>query len=254
VPSAAPSARLPAAPPAPAPAPGAPAAATPAAQASALVPSPLSRRLADPGAADVRRAFELARRRFRHGARVEMGPLAAELGVDRTSLFRWVGNRDALLTEVLWSLAAPTLDEADARCGGSGGVHLGAVLTSFASAMITADYFRSFLGREPARAMRLLTTTSTQVQRRFTTVTELLVEREVQAGRFEPALPVHDLAYLLVRMSESFTYADLIAGEPPSAERAAAAFALLLRVPADAVLAAVPAGTGPAGDDVGNPA
>jgi hypothetical protein len=48
-------------------------------------------------------------------------------------------------------------------------------------------------------------------------------------------LPAHDLAYLLVRIAESFTYADLIAGEPPSADRAAAAFALVLqptRVPA----------------------
>jgi hypothetical protein len=42
-------------------------------------------------------------------------------------------------------------------------------------------------------------------------------------------LPAHDLAYLLVRVAESFTYADLIAGEPPSAERATAAFALVLQ-------------------------
>jgi hypothetical protein len=66
------------------------------------------------------------------------------------------------------------------------------------------------------------------VQRRFTAITEALVQEEVDADRFTPALPVHDLAYLLVRMAESFTYADLIAGDPPSASRAAAGFALLL--------------------------
>jgi hypothetical protein len=41
-------------------------------------------------------------------------------------------------------------------------------------------------------------------------------------------LPVHDLATVLVRVAESFTYSDLIAGERPSAERASAALALVL--------------------------
>lgn len=193
-----------------------------------LVPSPLSRRLAADSGTDVRHAFELARRRFLAGARIDMGSLAAELGVDRTSLFRWVGNRDALLSEVLWSLAAPTLDRADAGCRATGAARIGAILTGFVSAMISAEYFREFLRREPARAMRLLTTTASEVQRRFTAITEALVQEEVDADRFTPALPVHDLAYLLVRMAESFTYADLIAGDPPSASRAAAGFALLL--------------------------
>jgi hypothetical protein len=38
-----------------------------------------------------------------------MTSLAAELGVNRVTLYRWVGSRDVLMVEVLWSLAASTL-------------------------------------------------------------------------------------------------------------------------------------------------
>ena len=45
----------------------------------------------------------------------------------------------------------------------------------------------------------------------------------LQGGRYG-----RDLATVLVRVAEAYAYADLIAGEPPDAERAAAAFALVL--------------------------
>jgi AcrR family transcriptional regulator len=192
------------------------------------VPSALSRRLAAEPGHEAMRAFRAARSRFLAGERVDMGQLAAELGVDRTSLFRWVGNRDALLSEVLWSLAAPTLDSADAATPGGGPDRVAGILTSFVTAMIDASYFREFLRREPSRAMRLLTTTGSAIQRRYVALTETLLEEEVTAGRLRSPLPLHDLAYLLVRLSESFTYADLIAGEEPSGERAAATFAFVL--------------------------
>ena len=35
-----------------------------------------------------------------------MSALADELGVNRVTLYRWIGSRDRLLVEVIWSLAA----------------------------------------------------------------------------------------------------------------------------------------------------
>jgi hypothetical protein len=52
-------------------------------------------------------ALRLARRKFLAAHRIDMTRLAAELGVNRVTLYRWVGSRDALMVEVLWSLAAP---------------------------------------------------------------------------------------------------------------------------------------------------
>src|SRR5919198_1081369 len=59
-------------------------------------------------------ALRLARRKFLAAQRIDMTGLAAELGVNRVTLYRWVGSRDALMVEVLWSLAASTLARAAA--------------------------------------------------------------------------------------------------------------------------------------------
>src|SRR5919202_1458320 len=58
-------------------------------------------------------AFLRARKRFLACERVDMSALAAELGVSRVTLYRWVGSRDRLLVEVIWSLAARTLEKID---------------------------------------------------------------------------------------------------------------------------------------------
>jgi AcrR family transcriptional regulator len=41
--------------------------------------------------------------------------LARELGVNRVTLYRWVGSREQLLVAVIWSLAERTLENLDAR-------------------------------------------------------------------------------------------------------------------------------------------
>jgi AcrR family transcriptional regulator len=194
--------------------------------AARLVPSPLSERM--PVHDDAARAFRAARHHFLAGDRVDMSALAAELGVDRTSLFRWVGNRDALLAEVLWSLAVPTFDAADAATPEHGADRVEGALTRFVADLISAAYFRSWLTREPSRALRILTGGATPVHRRFVALVEHLLEEEIAAGTMTTPLPPHDLATVLVRVAESYAYADLIAGERPDADRAAAAFALVL--------------------------
>ncbi|QEO16219.1 hypothetical protein FLP10_11575 [Agromyces intestinalis] len=193
-------------------------------------PSWLSERLETH--ADARRAFDEARETFIAGRRIDMGALATSLGVDRTSLFRWVGNRDALLSEVLWSLAMPTLaqaEEAGDEAGLAGAERVAAILTHFVADLNRADYFRQFLRREPARALRLLTTKESEIQRRYLATAEWLVRRDLGETPLGGAIDPASLAYLLVRVSESFTYADLITGDQPSAERARVAFRVLLR-------------------------
>ena len=69
-------------------------------------------------------AFRVARGWFLAGRRIEMQELAAELGVNRATLFRWVGSRDDLLAEIIWSLAEPTLKHAIDESSGLGGLHI----------------------------------------------------------------------------------------------------------------------------------
>jgi len=111
----------------------------------------------------------------------------------------------------------------------AGAERIAELLTHFVADLNRAEYFREFLRREPARALRLLTTKESEIQRRYVATTEWLVRQELGEAPLGGAIDVPSLAYLLVRVSESFTYADLIAGDQPSAARARTAFRVLLR-------------------------
>lgn len=156
-----------------------------------------------------------------------MQDLAAEIGVSRATLFRWVGSRDALLTEVLWSLAQPTLRDVVAAAPGQGGAKVAAALGRFAEVLHGAEYFRTFLRREPERALRVLTTRAGSLQSRMTAAMQELLERHMDPAALPMDLP--DLAYLLVRVVETFLYTDIITGEEPDPTKVRQAVAALLR-------------------------
>ncbi|MFD6391400.1 QsdR family transcriptional regulator [Nocardia sp. NPDC055029] len=189
----------------------------------------LGQRLADIAARpDVITAFKAARSGFLAGRRLEMKELADELGVNRATLFRWVGGRDELLAEVIWSVAEPTLRRAAAAAAGHGARRIATVLGDFAQAVNTSDAFRPFLRREPERALRLLTTRAGSVQRRFVAFIADLLTEEISAGALDPPLPVPELALLLARITETFIYADVISGEEPDAAKVIQASLVLL--------------------------
>ena len=173
---------------------------------------------------DALTAFRIARRWFIAGRRIEMRELAAELDVNRATLFRWVGSRDALLAEIVWSLAKPTWETSVAGTAGHGGVRVAAVLGRFATLVDGADYFRDFLRREPERAMRVVMTRAGTVQGRMVDAVETLLKDEGIVSQ----LPSHDLAYVIVRIVESFLYADIITGEQPDTAKVEQAIGALL--------------------------
>ncbi|OBF85507.1 TetR family transcriptional regulator [Mycobacterium sp. 852002-51163_SCH5372311] len=177
---------------------------------------------------DALTAFRIARRWFIAGRRIEMRELAAELGVNRATLFRWVGGRDDLLAEIIWSLAEPTLARAVSDAAGSGGQRIADIMGRFVALLDEADFFRAFLQREPERALRILTTRASTVQSRLIGAVETLVGEEVTRTGMHPPLPPHDLAYLIVRIVESFLYADIITGEEHDTAKAALAITALL--------------------------
>jgi AcrR family transcriptional regulator len=179
------------------------------------------------------RAFRLARRAFIRGERIEMQDLATELGVDRTTLFRWVGNRDRLLTDILTSLASATFRDIDKAVDGSGAARVVQAAELYAGTLIASDYYRAFLNRDPERALRLISTKASPLQRQIVTYFEEILVEEELAGRFKHPLPTPDLAYLIVRVLESFLYSDLITGEQPDAAKVRSAVGALLGVPPD---------------------
>jgi AcrR family transcriptional regulator len=194
--------------------------------------TPLSRMLSAPGAVkpDALAAFRAARSAFMSGHRVEMQELAVELGVSRATVFRWVGGKDQLLTEIVWSIAAPTFSQAVKDADQlEGPERIAAIIGGFAAAVVESAPFMDFLHGEPERALRLLTTRASTFQARLVELVEVPLSEEIDAGRIDPPLPLHDLAHLTVRITETFVYADAIAGEEPDPDKVRQAVGALLR-------------------------
>jgi AcrR family transcriptional regulator len=174
-------------------------------------------------------AFLRARRRFLAGERVDMSALALELGVNRVTLYRWVGSREKLLVEVIWSLGEKTLRNETRRTRKTGSERVVTIVGRFVAAVLSNPGFSRFLEEEGELAMRLLTRRDMDFQPRLIAAVQALLEEEVAAGRMDLPADLHDVAYTIVRIVESYTYLDLITGERPDAGRAEAILRLLLR-------------------------
>jgi hypothetical protein len=170
-------------------------------------------------------AFRLARRRWLAGERVDMSAMAGELDVNRVTLYRWIGSRETLLVDIVWGLAEHTLADVSAEVRGAGAERVVAIVTRFVELVIANLGMQRWLADEGELAMRLLTRSDRGFQPRLIDYVENLLEREgveLDADRRE-------VAYVIVRVIESYTYLDLILGERPDARRAEPILRLLLR-------------------------
>jgi AcrR family transcriptional regulator len=174
-------------------------------------------------------AFRLARHRFQEGERVDMSALAAELGVNRVTLYRWVGSREKLLVEILWSLASPTLERERARTRKRGAPRVVQIISRFVAYVLANPGMSRFLAEEGELAMRLLTRRDAGFQPRLIDAVEELLREEVARGTLDLPADLHDVAYTIVRIIESYVYLDRITGEEPDAARAESILGLLLR-------------------------
>ena len=170
-------------------------------------------------------AFRLARRRWLSGERVDMSAMAGELGVNRVTLYRWVGSREQLLVDLVWSLAERTLTDVGEATGGRGPERVVAVVTRFVELVIANAGMQRWLADEGELAMRLLTRSDRGFQPRLIEWIDALLRAE----RVDVDADRRELAYVIVRLIESYTYLDLILGERPDARRAEPILRLLLR-------------------------
>lgn len=170
-----------------------------------------------------------ARRRFMHGQRLDLTSLAEELGISRATAYRWGGNAEELTDRVIASLAEDTFHLAVGEAQGSG---IDRIIDAYRRGMryMAGGPYRQWLSREdPETALRIVASRFGHAQRTSIRLWEELLIEEIACGRL--ALPVdpHTMAYAIVRLSESFLYADLIAGEEPDVDKAVEIIKLLLR-------------------------
>lgn len=172
--------------------------------------------------------FQLARRQWLAGERVEVGALAAQLGIGRATAFRWVGSRELLLGEVVWSLYAPLMERAAQAVRSRGARRVAAICESAIRTMLEFAPLRRFIQQDPEYGLRLLTSKAGPVQARAIEKVRELLRFEAARGALKLPLSVDTLAYLVVRIGESFVYADVISGQRVDVGDAALAIELLL--------------------------
>lgn len=173
-----------------------------------------------------------ARRRFLQGRRLDMRELAADLGISRATLYRWVGDRERLLGEILWSLCERGLTEArghaDADRTARGVEWVVRLCSRFMEITAGFEPIRRFVEAEPDAALRVLTSRYGVQQRRLIEALRSILEEKAGAGELALRVDAGDLAYVIVRVSESFIWRELITGEEPDLAKAAAVVRILL--------------------------
>lgn len=176
-------------------------------------------------------ALRLGRRRWLAGERLDMGALARELGISRATLYSWVGGKERLLGEVIWSFADSAIGDARAAARGSGAEYVTDAIERYMVGAIGFPPLRRFIQEDPEYALKVLASKHSPMQRRSIAAMRTLLDEQVRAGALEPPLDLDSLAYLIVRIAESFLYSDVITGSEPDVEKAVEAVRVLLHAP-----------------------
>jgi len=174
--------------------------------------------------------FEAGLQTFLDRRRLDMRALAGELEISRATLYRRVGGRDHLLGEVIWYLARRALARAyEGTEELLGEERIVTVVERFMRNVHSQPALARLLEAEPEAALRILTSKHGPIQRGIIDVIERLMEVEEARGNLRLGIDRATLAYAIVRIGESFLYADVIADNDPDVDQAVAVIGRLLR-------------------------
>jgi AcrR family transcriptional regulator len=164
-----------------------------------------------PPAASREDVLDAAMHRYLRGSRIDVQEIATELGLGRTTVYRWYGSREGLIGEVLVRAGEPLLEAARAAAQGTGAHALLDTFDRFNRALAEAPALRQFLQREREAALRVITSSAGPVQPRVVANITALIEAEVEAGTYSPPVDPETLGYAIVRLAEAFLFNDALA-------------------------------------------
>jgi AcrR family transcriptional regulator len=170
-----------------------------------------ARRRGRPPAASREDVIEAALYRYLRGRRVDVQEIAGELGLGRTTIYRWFGSREELIGDVVIRAVEPLVEAARAGARGRGGPGLLDTFDRLNRSLAEAPALRQFLQRERGTALRILTSSAGNVQPRMVAIVTGLIEDEVRAGNYRPPVEPATLGYAIVRLAEAFLFNDAAA-------------------------------------------
>ena len=164
-------------------------------------------------------AFNKARRIWLKGERLHLADLAEDLGIGRATLFRWVGNKDLLLGDILWSLYLPIRNSIVASTSGTGVDFIVEVYRRINIELISSKPLQEFVKQDPEHALRVLTSSASTMHGRVVEANTLMIQEQIDKGYLKrPPMRVESLSYFMVRLAESCLYSDVILGREPNVE------------------------------------
>jgi Tetracyclin repressor-like, C-terminal domain len=173
--------------------------------------------------------FRAALRIILDCSRLDMRSLATQLHMGRATLYRKVGSRDRLLGEILWFLTRLEIAGSVTEVGDmTGADRVVAMVGAFMRRVHGRAPLRRLLDAEPEIALRILTSKHGPVQRGTISVVRRLLEEEASGGALQLIIDSDTLAYVIVRIGETFLYADAIAGHPVEIDQATEVISRLL--------------------------
>jgi len=143
-------------------------------------------------------------RSFLRGERIDVQAIAAELGLGRSTIYRWFGTREDLAAVVLNAAYDSLLDPAAARWRGHGGRGLLETFDALNRGLATAPALRTFVELEGIRLF-----VEGRVHRHNVRRIVEVIETEVDAGTYVPQVDPETLGYAIVRLAEAFLLHDV---------------------------------------------
>jgi AcrR family transcriptional regulator len=197
------------------------------------VPQPRSvSRVGRPPAASRDEVLDAAMGQFLRGRRVDVQAIAAQIGLGRSTVYRWFGSREGLIGAVLVRAVDPLIDAARREAGGSGGTALLDTFDRLNRSLAAAPALRRFVEHEQQAALRIITSGAGVVDPHLVRRITELIEDEVRAGGYDPPVDPATLGYAIVRLAEAFLFNDVVGGMRADVDRLRAVEAALLGVPA----------------------
>ncbi|TCJ97506.1 AcrR family transcriptional regulator [Nocardia alba] len=181
-----------------------------------------------PAAASRDDVLDAAVQVFLSGKRVDANAIAAQLGLGRTSIYRWFGSRHGLLGAALARQLERMVAYAERRSTATGGERLVEILDRAIHWLVEDGSLRTYFDQESTSALRVITRSDGVVHPAAVSIVEGLLERAEEQG-YQPPIDRATLAYALVRLWEAFLYNDAVAGFQGDVERLSRVQAALLR-------------------------
>lgn len=160
--------------------------------------------------------FKMARGNFLSGKRISFEELSRAIGISRVTLYRWHGNREQLVEDVLWSFAQPTFNMSIIESPGTGKSHIVEVHRRFMRAIADFEPMRRFVQDYPVAALnRMQSFDPNTTHGRIIEAAAAHMSKQVSLGHIQLTASPLQFAQIILQVNGALLYNSIIRDDPP---------------------------------------